>query len=130
MTRTLKINTGYCFRLDFHLKVVAPHSLGTACICYRSVSSSDCCEEVGHDVCFCLLSSRYNRRQFNYCNYSIYADDTDVAALLFFVIYDATVTQGASIKDYTNVKANWRHLNMFRGVLEFFKWFETSLKMH
>lgn len=27
-------------------------------------------------------------------------------ALLFFVIYDAIVTQGASIKHYTNVKAN------------------------
>lgn len=42
----------------------------------------------------------------NYCNYSIYSDDTDVPTLSFFVIYDATVTQGASIKHYTNVKAN------------------------
>lgn len=66
----------------------------------------DCCEEVGHDVCFRLLSSSNNQRQCNYRNYLIYSDDTDVTTLSFFVIYDAIVTQGASIKDYTNVKAN------------------------
>lgn len=47
----------------------------------------------------------HKRRQSNYCNYSVYSDDTDVAALSFFVIYDAIVAQGASIKHYTNVKA-------------------------
>lgn len=59
----------------------------------------------GSDVCFCLLSSWKKERQSNYCNYSIYSDDPDVLAFLFFVIYDAIVAQGASIKHYTNVKA-------------------------
>lgn len=106
--------------------------MGTACICYHSVSSSDCCEEVRHDVCYCLLSSWNNQRQCNYCNYSIYSDDTDVPTLLFFVIYDAIVTQGASIKHYTKCKSQqavW-HMNMMMSLLQFFKWFETLLKMH
>lgn len=57
LTSSEKINLGYGFGLDFQLKDVSLHSVRTACICYRSVSSLDCCEEVGHDVCFCLLSS-------------------------------------------------------------------------
>lgn len=36
----------------------------------------------------------------------IHSDDTDVQMLLFFVIYDAMVTQAASIKHYTNVYCN------------------------
>lgn len=47
---------------------------------------------------------RNNHRRRNYGNYLIYSDATDVAALPFAVIHDATLAQGASIKHYTNVK--------------------------
>lgn len=59
------------------------------------------------DIMYASVSCHHEiTRHSNYCNYLIYSDDTDVTTLLFFLIYDAIVTQGASIKDYTNVKAN------------------------
>lgn len=78
-----------------------PRLSGTACTRYGSLSSPDGGEDAGHDVSFCLLSRRNRRRQLNYGNYWIDCDDADVGALPFFVIYDATVTRRASIKDYT-----------------------------
>lgn len=51
---------------------------------------------------FCRGQNKQRRR--NYGNYLICSDDTDVAALPLTVIHDATLAQGASIKDYTNVK--------------------------
>ena len=57
-------------------------------------------------MCASVSSPSNNKRQCNYCNYPIYADDTDVPTLLFFVIYDAIVAQAASIKHDTNVKIN------------------------
>lgn len=85
-----------------------PRLSGTACTRYGFLSSPDGGEEAGHDVSFCLLSRRNNGRRLNYGNYRIDSDEADVDALPLFVIYDATVTQEASIKDYTDVNADRR----------------------
>lgn len=82
-----------------------PRLQGTACTRYGSLSSPYGGAEAGHDVSFCLLSRRNNWRRLNYGNYWIDSDEADVDALPLFVIYDATVTQAASIKDYMNVNA-------------------------
>lgn len=68
-----------CIRQVVHLKGVVLYEVGAACVYYRLVSSLDRGKEVRRDVFFCLLSSQNNKRQSNYCNYSVYSDDSDVS---------------------------------------------------
>lgn len=86
-----------------------PRLSDAACTRYGSLSSPDGGEEAGHDVSFCLPSRRNKRRRLNYGNYWMYFDKADnVDALPLFVIDDATVTQGASIKDHMDVNPDRR----------------------